>query len=107
MTLLPKRTSSCEALREAFEGSGSACELNVDGNLLSDVHALPRLPALSVLRLNNNELDDLHLEELQKSLSNFDVVAFGIFHAGYGPADNFTPFKEIFTKGGFGGGTLD
>ena len=24
--------ASCEALREAFEGSGSACELNVDGN---------------------------------------------------------------------------
>ena len=36
------------------DGFSNLRELNLDGNLISDVHLLPRLPALNVLRLNNN-----------------------------------------------------
>lgn len=31
----------------------------------------------------------------QKRAASFDVVGFGIFHAGYGP-DNFAPFARAF-----------
>ena len=34
-------------------------------------------------------------EALTARASQFDVIAFGIFHAGYGP-DNYTPFAEAF-----------
>lgn len=34
----------------------------------------------------------LYRDEIQKRRSGFSVIAFAIFHPGYGP-DNFTPFK--------------
>ena len=34
-------------------------------------------------------------EALLPRAKDFDVVAFGIFHAGYGP-DNFRPFEDAF-----------
>ena len=37
----------------------------------------------------------IYRQELQKRASSFDVVAFAIFAAGYGP-DNFTPFAAEF-----------
>lgn len=37
----------------------------------------------------------IYREELAKYSAFLDVVAFAIFHAGYGP-DNFTPFKAAF-----------
>lgn len=37
----------------------------------------------------------VYKEELQKRSSDFDVVAFGIFNAGYGPG-NFDPFQRVF-----------
>ncbi len=37
----------------------------------------------------------VYKEELQKRAGDFDVIAFGIFNAGYGP-DNFTPFQQAF-----------
>ena len=36
------------------DGFSNLRELNLDGNMIPDVHHLPRLPALNVLRLNNN-----------------------------------------------------
>ena len=36
------------------DGFSNLRELNLDGNLISEVGTLPRLPALNVLRLNNN-----------------------------------------------------
>jgi hypothetical protein len=33
--------------------------------------------------------------ELGKRAAHFDVVAFAIFHAGYGP-NNFQPFQDAF-----------
>jgi len=45
-----------------------------------------------------NPSDDVaavYKEELQKRRSDFDVVAFGIFNAGYGPC-NFGPFQKVF-----------
>ena len=38
----------------------------------------------------------IYREELHKRAAYFDVVAFGIFGAGYGPGDNFTPFERAF-----------
>jgi len=37
----------------------------------------------------------VYKEELQIRGSDFDVVAFGIFYAGYGPS-NFEPFQRVF-----------
>ena len=37
----------------------------------------------------------IYREQLQLRASDFDVVAFAIFHAGYGP-NNFIPFAEAF-----------
>ena len=37
----------------------------------------------------------IYRRELRKRRARFDVVAFAIFHAGYGP-DNYTPFAEAF-----------
>mmetsp|Transcript_9431 Transcript_9431/g.13839 ORF Transcript_9431/g.13839 Transcript_9431/m.13839 type:complete len:347 (-) Transcript_9431:212-1252(-) len=39
----------------------------------------------------------LYREELLKRAKDFDVIAFGIFHAGYGP-DNFIPFAKAFSN---------
>ena len=33
--------------------------------------------------------------ELEKRATHFDVIAFGIFHAGYGP-NNYAPFEAAF-----------
>ena len=41
----------------------------------------------------------VYREELAKRADAFDVVAFAIFNAGYGP-DNYTPFKEAFEDWG-------
>lgn len=38
----------------------------------------------------------IYREELANYRASLDVVAFAIFHAGYGP-DNFTPFKAEFS----------
>jgi hypothetical protein len=37
----------------------------------------------------------LYREEIEKRASDFAVIAFAIFSAGYGP-DNYTPFKAEF-----------
>ena len=37
----------------------------------------------------------IYRTELQKRAEHFDVIAFGIFQAGYGP-DNFLPFAKAF-----------
>ena len=37
----------------------------------------------------------VYRDELSEHLADFDVVAFAIFHAGYGP-DNFGVFRDIF-----------
>ena len=51
----------------------------------------------------------IYRQELHKRATHFDVIAFAIFHAGYGP-DNFKPFEkefagrqELFVSGGSGG----
>lgn len=40
----------------------------------------------------------IYREEIAARASDFSVIAFAIFHAGYGP-DNFTPFAEAFGRG--------
>ena len=35
------------------------------------------------------------VELWKRHAGDFDVIAFGIFNAGYGP-DNFTPFQQAF-----------
>jgi hypothetical protein len=42
-----------------------------------------------------DEVAAVYRQELQKRAGKFDVVGFGIFHAGYGP-DNFAPFARAF-----------
>ncbi len=37
----------------------------------------------------------IYRKELLKRAAHFDVIAFAIFNAGYGP-DNFTPFRSEF-----------
>ena len=37
----------------------------------------------------------VYKQEVLKRKEHFDVVAFAIFHAGYGP-DNFGVFRDIF-----------
>ena len=37
----------------------------------------------------------IYRQQLEKYATAFDVVAFGIFHAGYGP-NNFAPFERVF-----------
>lgn len=39
----------------------------------------------------------IYREELMPGAAHFDLVAFAIFAAGYGP-DNFRPFKEAFSR---------
>lgn len=46
-----------------------------------------RNPAADVARI--------YREELERRAAYFDVVAFAVFHAGYGP-DNYTPFAREF-----------
>lgn len=41
------------------------------------------------------EISEIYREELEKRQNEFDVVAFAIFHAGYGPR-NYGPFVEAF-----------
>ena len=41
------------------------------------------------------EIAALYREAITERRSDFDVVAFAIFHAGYGP-DNFAPFHQVF-----------
>jgi len=43
------------------------------------------------------EVAKMYKEEIEKREGCFDCIAFGIFHAGYGP-DNFSPFKEVFQQ---------
>jgi hypothetical protein len=52
----------------------------------------------------------IYRQELLKRATQFDVIAFAIFHAGYGP-DNYTPFaqefagwQELSVSGGSGSG---
>lgn len=40
----------------------------------------------------------VHREEIELCADAFDVLAFAVFHAGYGPND-FTPFAEAFRRG--------
>ena len=40
-------------------------------------------------------------EQLERRAQHFDVVAFAIFHAGYGP-NNFQPFADAFAGWGEG-----
>jgi len=42
-----------------------------------------------------DEVAVIYREEIEKRMSNFDVVVFAIFYAGYGP-NNFTPFQRVF-----------
>jgi len=42
-----------------------------------------------------SEVAAVYAEEVGKRMDAFDVVAFGIFHAGYGP-NNFAPFEAAF-----------
>ena len=37
----------------------------------------------------------IYREELSKRATRFDVIAFAIFNAGYGP-NNFEPFRVVF-----------
>ena len=39
----------------------------------------------------------IYYDELQEKYMHFDVVAFGIYNAGYGP-NNFTPFESQFAN---------
>ena len=43
-------------------------------------------------------------DELTKRAAHFDVIAFAIFHAGYGP-NNFQPFADAFEGWGGAGGS--
>ena len=38
---------------------------------------------------------EAYKEALTARAHQFDVVAFAVFHAGYGP-DNYTPFAQVF-----------
>ena len=40
----------------------------------------------------------LYREEIEERKQSFKVIAFAIFHAGYGP-DNLSPFQEAFPEG--------
>jgi hypothetical protein len=42
-----------------------------------------------------DQVATIYRQELLKRATQFDVVAFGIFHAGYGP-NNFDPFEAAF-----------
>lgn len=37
----------------------------------------------------------IYRQELQRRAAAFDVIAFGVFHAGYGP-NNYEPFVRAF-----------
>eukprot|EP00966_Prymnesium_polylepis_P074487 1729074-Prymnesium_polylepis.1 len=39
----------------------------------------------------------VYANELRQRAADFDVIAFAIFHAGYGP-NNFAPFEAVFDK---------
>ena len=41
---------------------------------------------------------EIYREQIIKRSSKFSVVAFAIYHAGYGP-DNYTPFNDVFSEG--------
>merc|ERR1712032_69896 len=43
------------------------------------------------------EMAVIYRDELKPRLAHFDVVAFGIFHAGYGP-NNFGPFATALAE---------
>ena len=44
---------------------------------------------------------EVYKQEVRKRKEHFDVVAFAIFHAGYGP-NNFQPFADAFAGWGEG-----
>ncbi len=39
---------------------------------------------------------EIYRQEISRRSAKFSVVAFAIFHAGYGP-DNYTPFRDVFS----------
>jgi len=46
---------------------------------------------------------EVYATELRRRAADFDVIAFAVFHAGYGP-DNFAPFKAAFDEWPAGNG---
>lgn len=52
------------------------------------------------------EVAAVYAEEVEKRKDKFDVVAFGIFHAGYGP-NNFAPFEAAFGQRSQPAGTTE
>jgi hypothetical protein len=40
----------------------------------------------------------LYREEIATRQADFDLIAFAIYAAGYGP-DNYTPFLEVYGRG--------
>ena len=44
----------------------------------------------------STEVAKIYKDEIEARKEQFDVIAFAIFHAGYGPG-NFEPFAKVFT----------
>jgi len=60
-------------------------------------HAVLSAFGCGAFRNPADQVAAVYHEELRKRAASFDVVAFGIFHAGYGP-DNFAPFARAFAE---------
>ena len=43
------------------------------------------------------QVAEIYREQISQRSASFSVIAFAIFHPGYGP-DNYTPFKEVFAE---------
>jgi len=58
-------------------------------------HAVLSAFGCGAFRNPANEVAEIYREEVQQRKTELDVVAFAVFHAGYGP-NNFAHFEEAF-----------
>ena len=96
-----------------FELRAAAQDLR-DGSLFSESNAHHRIAAQLDTLIDHNvrhvvlgasgcgafmnptqRIADIYREEIEKRKQNFNVIAFAIYSAGYGP-DNYTPFQQVF-----------
>lgn len=58
-------------------------------------HAVLSAFGCGAFKQPSGQVAQIYKEVLKNYTDHFDVIAFAIFHCGYGP-DNWTPFKEVF-----------
>ena len=85
--------------REQFSEEETARRVRAQLDTLADAgvrHAVLSAFGCGAFMNPASRVAQVYVRELRQRATDFDVVAFAIFHAGYGP-NNFAPFEAAFT----------